>query len=71
MIMKPSRPTKTKTFGQARAQRMQNSLHNALKERNSLLRKEFASPEPLSSLYQYKGQQLDVKIRKLKDDSRK
>lgn len=60
------RPT---SFGQKRALQMEQRLTKATNERKSLLRKEFASPEPLNKIYQQKGQRLDAQIRKLKDES--
>lgn len=57
------------SFGEKRAQQMNSRLTKAIKERNSLLRKEFASPDPLNQAYQQKGRRLDAEIRKLKDQT--
>jgi hypothetical protein len=45
-------------------------LNKAMTERKTLLKKEFASPDPLNKVYQKKGYDLDAKIRKMKDENR-
>lgn len=67
-VRKPMAPKPT-SFGEKRAQQMNQSLNKAINERKTLLKKEFASPDPLDKIYQHKGYQLDAKIRKLKDES--
>ncbi len=62
-----SRVVKPTSFGQKRALGMNQALLKAAVDRKNLLKKEFASPEPLNKIYQQKGRQLDVQIRKLKD----
>ena len=65
-----SRVAKPTSFGQKRALQMEQALSKATLERKNLLKKEYASPDPLNKIYQQKGQRLDAKIRKLGDDSR-
>ena len=55
-----------KSFGEKRAQQMESSLQKAIKERKDLVRKEFASPDPLNKVYQQKGHRLDARIRDFK-----
>lgn len=59
---------KPASFGQKRAQSMNQALEKAQQERKQLLKKQYASPEPLNSYYQQKGNRLDAQIRKLKDE---
>jgi hypothetical protein len=64
-------PTNTPTsFGQKRSQDMDSRFQKAVEKRKSLLKKEFASPDPLNSVYKQKGQNLDAQIRKLKDNQK-
>lgn len=58
---------KPHTFGESRANQMNQSLANAEKERIKLVQKEYLSPDPLNKVFQQKGFNLDAKIRKLKD----
>jgi hypothetical protein len=58
---------KPATFGERRADKMNQSVAAATKERERLLQKEFISPDLLNKMYQRKGRQLDAKIRRLKD----
>ncbi|MBP7842539.1 hypothetical protein KA017_00890 [Candidatus Woesebacteria bacterium] len=66
-----SRIAKPTSFGQKRAMQMEQALSKVTLERKNLLKKEFASPDPLNKIYQQKGQQLDAQIRKLKDETHK
>ncbi len=63
-----SRTQKPTSFGQKRTQQVAQALSRATNERKNLLKKEFASPEPLNKIYQQKGQRLDAQIRKMKDE---
>lgn len=63
-----SNSKKPVSFGQKRAQFMNQALEKAQQERKQLLKKQYASLEPLNSYYQQKGNRLDAKIRKLKDE---
>lgn len=62
-----SRLTKPSSFGQKRAMYIAQALSKATLERKNLLKKEYASPDPLNKMYQQKVQRLDAQIRKLKD----
>lgn len=64
---RPAQPKNPTSFGEKRAQQMNNSLQKAMDERKVLVKKELASPDPLNKLYQQKGYQLDAQIKKLKD----
>lgn len=58
---------KISSFGQKRAQKMNNQLSKTQNERKKLIQKQYLSPDPLNKVYEHKGNQLDVKIRKLQD----
>ena len=62
-----TKPVKPKSFGQKRAQDMNNAFNKAVQQRRELIKKEFTSPDPLNKIYQQKGRNLDVRIRNLKD----
>ena len=63
------RANKPKSFGQKRAQRMAGSLQKAQQERKQLIKKQYASPDPLNSYFEQKGNRVDARIRKLIDGS--
>lgn len=64
-MKKASKPI---SFGQKRAMSMNNALKKAQQERRQLLKKQFLSPDPLNKVYEHKGNQLDARIKKIKDD---
>lgn len=57
---------KVASFGAKRAGDITSRLKKAQTERKQLLRKEYASPDPLKKNYQQKGRSLDLKINRLK-----
>lgn len=68
LIKKKTATAKPTSFGERRSYQMSQSLAKAQEERKKLVQKEYMSPDPLNKIYQKKGHQLDVKIRKLKDE---
>lgn len=67
-LLKNKRGVKPTTFGQKRAVEMKQRLSKAINERKIVLRKEYASPDPINKMYQRKGRQLDAQIRKFTDE---
>ena len=59
-----------RSFGEKRAHQMDATLHKAIKERTDLVRKQFASPDPLNTVFKQRGHRLDAQIRRLKDQEK-
>ena len=66
-LLKKAKKVKPTSFGEKRSMQMNQALKKAQQERKTLLKKEYASPDPLNKAYQQKGNQLDARIRSLKD----
>lgn len=59
-----------RSFGEKRAQQMNTALQKAMTQRKELVKKQFASPDPLSTVFKHKGHRLDGKIRSLQDQKK-
>jgi len=59
-----------KSFGEKRAYQMNNALQKAMKQRKALVKKQFISPDPLSTVFKQKGHRLDARIRGLQDQKK-
>lgn len=57
-----------KTFGAARAEKIEQRLQHARQERVKLTKAQYASPEPLNKVYEQKRDRLSAKINRLEND---
>jgi len=62
--------SKPRSFGEKRAQQMNSALQKAMTQRKELLKKQYVSPDPLSTSFKQKGHRLDAKIRGLQDQKK-
>jgi hypothetical protein len=69
-VLKKSSKAKPTSFGEKRSIQMNQTLVKAQQERKTLLRKEYASPDPLSSAFQQRGNRLDAKINRIKSKTK-
>ena len=59
-----------RSFGEKRAHKMNSALNKAMRDRKDLIRKQFASPDPLRTVFKQQGHRLDAQIRRIKDQKK-